>query len=94
MQFIEIPRIANSEAEFAQLQAEETWVVDHTPGLSKEEACKDAVEKWEERLACAFAYRVAKAAYENAEEDFVEPEAGLAQQERSSLNNLKALIYG
>lgn len=77
-----------NEAEFAQLQAEETWVVDHTPGLSKEEACKDAVEKWEERLACAFAYRVAKAAYENAEEDFVEPEAGLAQQERSSLNNL------
>ena len=56
------------ETGLAQVLAEQKWVVDYTPGLSLADACTDAVE-WMDKISCSFAYRLAKADYENGEED-------------------------
>ena len=50
----------------AQLDAEQEFVIDYTPGLTKGKACEDA-DGMMEMIKCSMAYRVAKAQYENAQ---------------------------
>ena len=69
-----------SETGLAQVEAEQEWVVDYTPGLSLEDACVDA-KGMMDKMKCSFAYRLAKAEYETAEEGSDDSETGLAQQE-------------
>ena len=55
-----------AETGLAQIEAEQEWVIDYTPGLTKGKACEDA-DGMMEMIKCSMAYRVAKAQYENAQ---------------------------
>ena len=68
------------ETGLAQIEAEQEWVIDYTPGLTKGDACVDA-DGMMEMMKCSFAYNLAKAAYENANEGSEDPDSGVAQQE-------------
>ena len=50
----------------AQVDAEQEFVVDYTPGLTLAEACVDA-KGMMDKMKCSFAYRVAKAQYESTQ---------------------------